>query len=167
MPVTQHRDVVEHVEVRAALHVDQVIAPAAFDARRVDVIVFLRAGETGVATGEQSLRIELSLSIAGQPQQGCGRRAQRLPGRGARRRTEQRCIDRRTTAQLHDQRPVDRAQHLAFDQRCAAVQQWRQAPQPHAQLRAIQLQHTLQRLMNDTGKRRLDCRAMGHAQLDM
>ncbi|MNL39005.1 hypothetical protein D3C87_1612580 [compost metagenome] len=69
MPVTQHRDVVEHVEVRAALHVDQVIAPATLDTRRVDVIVFLRAGETGVTPGQQGLRVELLFGITGQPQQ--------------------------------------------------------------------------------------------------
>jgi hypothetical protein len=53
MAVTEHRDVVEHVQIGAALHVDQVIAPAALDTRRIDVIVFLRAGETGVAPMQQ------------------------------------------------------------------------------------------------------------------
>ncbi|MNN77876.1 hypothetical protein D3C81_1943780 [compost metagenome] len=69
MTVPQHRDVVEHVEVRAALHVDQMIAPAAFDARRVDVIVFLRAGKTGVTSRQQGLSIKLIFGVTRQPQQ--------------------------------------------------------------------------------------------------
>jgi hypothetical protein len=52
--MAQHRDVVEHVQVGAALHVDQVVAPAAFDMRRLLVVVLLRAGEAGVAAGQQA-----------------------------------------------------------------------------------------------------------------
>ncbi|MNK83300.1 hypothetical protein D3C87_1031050 [compost metagenome] len=66
--MTEHRHVVEHVQIGATLHVDQMIAPAAFDARRVDVVVFLRASETGVSAFEQGFRVQLRLGIAGQTQ---------------------------------------------------------------------------------------------------
>jgi hypothetical protein len=72
MAMAQHRDVVEHVEVGAALHVDQVIAPAAFDARRVDVIVFLRAGETGVASGQQGVASSSASASQASPSSAAG-----------------------------------------------------------------------------------------------
>ncbi|MCY1425948.1 hypothetical protein D9M71_417560 [compost metagenome] len=69
MAVAQYRYVVEHVEVGAALHVDQMVAPAAFDARWINVIVFLCAGEAGIAPGQQGHSVELGFGITGQPQQ--------------------------------------------------------------------------------------------------
>ncbi|MNP26316.1 hypothetical protein D3C76_1191670 [compost metagenome] len=69
MTVAQYRDVVEHVEVGAPLHVDQMVAPATLDARRVDVIMFLRTGETGVTPGQQGRAVEFCFGITGQPQQ--------------------------------------------------------------------------------------------------
>ncbi|MNT73592.1 hypothetical protein D3C72_2123180 [compost metagenome] len=57
MAMAQHRDVVEHVQVGTALHVDQVVAPATLNVRRLRVVVLLRAGEAGVAAGQQGLRI--------------------------------------------------------------------------------------------------------------
>ena len=67
--MTENRDVVEHVQIGSAVHINQVIAPAAFNARRVNVIVFLRAGKTGIAAFEQGFRVQLRLGVAGQPEQ--------------------------------------------------------------------------------------------------
>ena len=53
MPVAQRRDVVDHVEVHAPVGADQVLAPAALDARRGVVVVLLHLGEAAVASGDQ------------------------------------------------------------------------------------------------------------------
>jgi hypothetical protein len=73
----------------------------------------------------------------------------------------------RATAQLHTQRAIDRTQHLTFDQRRAAVQRRAHAPQANAELRAIELQRAIRRLMQHTGKRRLHSGAIRYAQFDV
>jgi len=167
MTMAKHCDVVEHVEVGTALHVDQVIAPATLDARRVDVIMFLRAGETGVTSFEQGFGVQLRFGIAGQPQQRGWRRTQRLPCGRARRAAKQRRIQRRNAAQLHLQRAIDRPQHLTFDQRRATVQRGAHTPQAHAELGSVELQHTVRRAMQHTGKRCFHRRTLRHAQLNV
>lgn len=69
--MAQYRDVVQHVEVRAALHVDEVVAPAAFDVGWLRVVVLLRTGEAGIAACQQGLRIRQRIGIAIEAQQ-CG-----------------------------------------------------------------------------------------------
>ena len=137
MAVAQYRDIVEHVQVGAALHVDQVIAPATLDARRVDVIVLLRAGEAGIAPGQQGFWIHLRLGVTGQAQQRRRRWAQRLPGRSAGRRAEQWRI-KVNPAQLHGQCPARLPQDLAFEHCGTGLQGIFQALQPYIQLRAMQ-----------------------------
>lgn len=75
MAVAQYRDVVEHVQVGAALHVDQVVAPAPLDLWRLGIVVLLRTGEAGIASGQQGLRVGQRLGIAIEIQQRCRRRA--------------------------------------------------------------------------------------------
>ncbi|MNO93930.1 hypothetical protein D3C76_855380 [compost metagenome] len=73
--MAKHGNVVEHVQVRTALHVDQVIAPAAFDMRRLRVVVLLRAGEACVAACQQRLRVGQRFGVAVNAQQRGRRRA--------------------------------------------------------------------------------------------
>ena len=49
MGMAERRDIVDHVEKAAALHVEQEFAPAALDLRRHLVIVLLRLGVAGIA----------------------------------------------------------------------------------------------------------------------
>ena len=51
--VTQDRDVVDHVEVAAAVGTDQMLAPAAFDAGRAEVVVLLNRGHRAQAPSLQ------------------------------------------------------------------------------------------------------------------
>jgi len=67
--MAQHGHVVEHVEVGSALHIDQVVTPAALDTRWVGVVVLLGAGKAGIPPGQQGLRVQFGLSITGQAQQ--------------------------------------------------------------------------------------------------
>ncbi|MNQ89069.1 hypothetical protein D3C85_1043640 [compost metagenome] len=86
--VAEHRDVIEHVQVGPALHVDQVVAPAALDVRRGFIVVLLRAGKAGIAAFEQAGRIDDRLGITIKTQQLAWRWAQRKPGGSTRRRAE-------------------------------------------------------------------------------
>ncbi|MNF96507.1 hypothetical protein D3C84_792990 [compost metagenome] len=165
MAVAQYRDIIEHVQVRAALHVDQVVTPAALDTRRVDVVVLLRTGKARIATGQQQLGIDLRLGITSQPQQHRRRRAKRLPGQCPGRYAEQRWIHLGAPTQLDPQRPRHFAQHLPLDQCRAGMQRRRHAPQPHAQLRAIQLQQAVGRLVHDPCERGFERCPLRNAQL--
>ena len=75
MAVAEDRDVVDHVEVAAAVGGEQVLAPAALDARRVVVVVLLHGGERRSRGGAAAPRCR---RLAGPP---AGRPEQRRPGR--------------------------------------------------------------------------------------
>ena len=54
VPVTDGRDVVDHVDVGPASSVDEVVTPAALDAHRSGVVVLLHLGEYVVAAMQEA-----------------------------------------------------------------------------------------------------------------
>ncbi len=164
--VAQHGDVVEHVQVRAALHVDQVVAPAALDVRRLRVVVLLRAGEAGVAAGQQGLRVRQRLGIAVEAQQRRRRRAQGQPGRGMRRGGEERRLDAAVQAQLHAEEATAATQRLAFLHDLAIGGGAFQALQPQAPMRAAQAATAVAMALPGAGFWCLHQAAIGHMQFD-
>ena len=57
MPVADRRDVVDHVDVRAGVGVDEVVPPAALNLHGLGVVVLLHAGERGVPASQQFVGI--------------------------------------------------------------------------------------------------------------
>ena len=84
--VPEHRDVVDHVDVAAAVGVDEVVAPAALDPGRLVEVVLLGRREDRVAAVDQRGGVVARRGRgAGQAQQRRRVRAQLEPGRGERR----------------------------------------------------------------------------------
>ncbi len=59
MAMAEDRDIVDHVEIGAALDIEQVLLPAALDLRRRLVVILLRLCEMRLASGEQLVRLRL------------------------------------------------------------------------------------------------------------
>jgi hypothetical protein len=82
MAVADDGDIVDHVEIGAARGVDQVVAPTAFDAWRVLVVMLLDTSNHGVAPSEELVG-GVGAHIEGRVADERGRiRRQRTPGRG-------------------------------------------------------------------------------------
>ncbi len=102
--VAEDRDVIEHVQIGTALHVDQVIAPATLDLRRSLIVVFLRAGEAGITPRQQLRGVCERWSVTIKTEQGRRRRAHGAPGCRPGRCGEQRRAEVCRGAQLQQQR---------------------------------------------------------------